>query len=190
MTDGVKNCIIKLSTSSFMPYCTFCLCFVVCMCLRASPAVWCWWWSVWGRGLCVWLSSGDAELISGPAEPCQYSVWWLGLAGPSVLSEASGIEHHAEPVQRSGHTAALPLLRPPVQLGAAGKSRHCAPCARSLGPLRAVSPHRWEHVNLYILRTIALLQVKEINTSTAHVLRDFSTFYIITWTTNKTSSIT
>lgn len=115
--------------------------------LCVSPAV-CWRWSVWGRGLCMWLSFRDAEPVSGPAEPSQYSVWWLRLAWPSAISEASGTEHHAEPVQCSSHTAALPLLRPPVQLGTAGESWCCAPCACSMGPLWTVSPHRSEHVNL------------------------------------------
>lgn len=70
--------------------------------------------SLRGRRLCVRLSHGDAESVSGPAEPRQYPVRQLELAGLPPLTEATGSEHNAEFVQRPGHAEAVQLLRPSI----------------------------------------------------------------------------
>ena len=100
-------------------------------------------WVLWSRRLCVWLPPRDAQSVPGPAEPRQHSVWWLWLAGPPPVTQASGPEHPAQPVQRQRHPAAVPLLRPPVQPGAAGEPWCRAAPPRALGPVWALTPHRW-----------------------------------------------
>lgn len=96
-----------------------------------------------GRGLCVWLPSGDAQPLAGPAESGQHPVWWSLLAGPPPLPQAAGPQHNAEPLQRQRHAAAVPLLGPPVQPGPPGEQRHRAACLRSLGALRTLQADRW-----------------------------------------------
>lgn len=98
---------------------------------------------VWGRGLCVWLPSGDAQPITGPAESSQHPVWRPLLAGPPALPQAAGPQHNAEPLQRQRHTTAVPLLWPPVQPGSPGEQRHCAACLRPVGALRTLQAYWW-----------------------------------------------
>lgn len=57
------------------------------------------------------------------------------MAVPPALAQAAGPQHHAEPLQRQRHPAAVPLLRPPVQPGSAGEPRHRAASLRPLGAL-------------------------------------------------------
>lgn len=96
-----------------------------------------------GWGLCVRLPSGDAQLVAGPAESSQHPVWRPLMAVPPSLPQAAGPQHHAEPLQRQRHAAAVPLLGPPVEPGTPGEQRHRAARLRPLGALRALQANWW-----------------------------------------------
>lgn len=96
----------------------------------------------WSWGLRVWLPPRDAQPVTGPAESHQYPVRWPLLAVPPAIPEAPGTQHHAEPVQRQRHPAAVSILWPPVQPGSSGEPRHRAAGLCPVGSLWALQANR------------------------------------------------